>query len=109
MSEFKAVAKVSELQPGEKKEVRVGLSRLLLMNVGGAFYATGSRCTHLHLSLADGTLEGNIITCPHHGSKFDVTTGAAVGEPAHNPLSTYEVKVKGEEIYIGEKRKLHQS
>ena len=101
MSGFKAVARVSDLEPGQKKGVRVGLSQLLLVNVEGSFYAVGSRCPHMHLSLIKGPLEGNVITCPHHGSQFDVKTGEVLKGPSHKPLSTHEVKIEGEDIFVG--------
>lgn len=101
MSAFKTVAKVSELKPGEKKGVRFGLSYLLLTNVDGNFYAVGGRCTHLRLSLINGNLEGKIITCPHHGSQFDVTTGKVLKGPATKPLPTFEIKVEGDDVLVG--------
>lgn len=100
MSGLKVKAKVSELQSGEKKAVRVGLSRVLLVNVDGNFYAVGSRCPHLHLVLSDGPLEGNVITCPHHGSQFDVITGKVLKGPASKPLPTYKVRIEGEDVLI---------
>jgi nitrite reductase/ring-hydroxylating ferredoxin subunit len=39
------------------------------------FCAVLDECSHLLLPLADGKLDGTIITCPHHGSEFDMCTG----------------------------------
>ncbi len=54
------------------------------------FYATQNECTHAEGPLCEGTLEGAIIECPWHGSKFDVRTGAvcrASGEGSAQDLS----------------------
>ena len=44
-------------------------------NIDGAFYATGNACTHTGGPLSEGDLAGQVVTCPLHGSQFDVTTG----------------------------------
>lgn len=46
------------------------------------------------------TIEENIITCPYHGSRFDVTNGQVVKGPAKEGLPIYEVKVEGKDILI---------
>ena len=54
--------------------------------------------------LADGTLEGNEVECPWHGSKFDIRTGKVTRPPAKTPEPTHEVKiVDGNDILIRKK------
>ena len=50
--------------------------------------------------LSDGDLSGGCVTCPWHGSIFDVTTGAVVGPPARRPVATFRVKVEGNEVFV---------
>jgi nitrite reductase/ring-hydroxylating ferredoxin subunit len=73
------VAKVAEIPEGTMKRVTAFGESILLSNVGGKIYATQNDCGHQRASLARGTLEGSIVTCPLHGAKFDVTTGRDVG------------------------------
>lgn len=40
------VAKVSDLQDGEKRQVSVGETDVLLVRVKDNFYAIGAYCTH---------------------------------------------------------------
>jgi 3-phenylpropionate/trans-cinnamate dioxygenase ferredoxin component len=61
-------------------------------NVGGTFYAFAGTCAHEGCSLAEGELEETTVTCPCHGSKFDVTNGAVVNGPAQDPVETYETR-----------------
>ena len=63
--------------------------RIALCNVNGRFYAIDDVCTHDGGPLDQGELEGNLVECPRHGAKFDVTTGRAVVLPAVRPVQTY--------------------
>ena len=97
---FVWVAKVSDIPPGQRKLVYVDGEEVLLLNVKGTFHAIGSKCTHLGFSLLTGPVEGTVITCPNHKSKFDITTGKVLSLPAKVSLPTYEVKVEGQDIYL---------
>lgn len=99
MAEFKKVAEISELLSG-RKEITIEENKILLLNLNGEIYAIGSRCPHKGLSLAQGKIEGNIITCPYHGSRFDVVTGQVIKGPAKEGLPVYEVKVEEKDILI---------
>ena len=88
--EFRA----SEVAEGQVRLVRVDGENAAVFNVGGTFFATQEACTHQGGPLSEGTLEGDCITCPIHGSRFDVTTGAVVRGPATHPLKLYRVDVE---------------
>ena len=81
MAEFVPVAKTAELQPGEMKRVVVDRQRGLLANVEGAFYALADRCGHMTASLSKGKLEGEVVECPMHFSRFNVKTGRLIRGP----------------------------
>jgi len=63
------------------KKISVQGKEILIVNVNGSFYAIENACTHEWGALSAGTLEGNVVTCPRHKSKFDVTTGKVVSPP----------------------------
>jgi nitrite reductase/ring-hydroxylating ferredoxin subunit len=67
-----------------------------VFNVDGKFCATQTHCTHKQASLLEGSLNGSIVTCPYHGSQFDVRTGAVLHGPAMEPLETYTVAIDGD-------------
>jgi nitrite reductase/ring-hydroxylating ferredoxin subunit len=73
------VAMLNEIPTGTMKRVRPFDQDVLLSNVGGKAYATQNSCGHQRASLARGTLQGSVVTCPLHGAKFDVTTGKNAG------------------------------
>ena len=101
------VGKTNQVPPGVMKLFQVEGKKILVVNVEGKIYAINGVCTHLGGDLSKGKLEGKIITCPRHGSRFDVTTGESVSGPkmAFLKLKTknetiYEVKIEGESIKI---------
>jgi len=48
----------------------------------------------------EGTVEGAEVTCPWHGAKLDIRTGAALGPPAGQAVKSYSVRVTGPDIEI---------
>jgi 3-phenylpropionate/trans-cinnamate dioxygenase ferredoxin subunit len=78
MSKFVEVAKTEELKSGTMKKVNAEGREILLLRVGGKYYATDNRCPHMNGDLSQGTLEGTIVTCPRHGSQFDISNGQVV-------------------------------
>ena len=50
--------------------------------------------------LAKGELEGFVVRCPRHGSRFDVRTGAVKAGPADQSISTYEVEEVGGSVRL---------
>ena len=77
-SGYVRVAGTSEIPIGKTKKILVQGKEILVANVNGTYYAIGNVCTHEHRDLSLGKLEGNIVTCPKHKSKFDVTSGKVV-------------------------------
>jgi nitrite reductase/ring-hydroxylating ferredoxin subunit len=94
------VARVDEVPVGTGKVVRAGKTELALFNLGGTFYALDNRCTHMGGPLGEGKVENNHVTCPWHGSIFDITTGAVVRSPARRPAATFPVRVEGNDVVV---------
>ena len=94
MDGFIKVGEVGELPPGKMKRIDVSGRRILLANVDGCFYATDDTCTHEDASLSTGSLKGELVKCPLHGSRFNVRTGEVLEEPAEENLRTYAVRVE---------------
>ena len=72
------------------------VGNVAVFNVDGALCATQLTCPHRQGPLNEGTFDGSTVTCPWHGSQFDVRTGAVLRGPATDPLMTYRVTVDGE-------------
>jgi len=102
MAEFIAVAKTTDLNPGEKMLVEYDDEDVGLFNIGGEFYAISDVCTHDDGPLVEGHLDGDCIICPRHGARFNVKTGAQT-MPAISPVPLYQVKIEGDDILIAPK------
>ena len=104
------ICNVSDVPEGTMRGFTVGFRYILLANVDGNFYAMDAVCAHHGGYLPIGKLEENIVTCPVHGSEYDVTTGKLVkdvprfikmttGGGAHD-LNSYKVLVDGGSVFI---------
>lgn len=74
--------------------------QIALFRVDGAIYAIDNECSHAGGSLCKGPVSGAIVTCPLHGSAFDVTTGAVKRGPASRGQKTYRTRMVGETIEV---------
>jgi len=121
--------KVSEITNGQMKHAEINGKEIVIANLDGKFYAFAERCGHMNARLSRGNINQNIVTCPFHAAKFDITSGKKIGEPVletppgMEPLpakwqkymeivgkemsyiktynqETYEVKVEGNSIKI---------
>jgi 3-phenylpropionate/trans-cinnamate dioxygenase ferredoxin subunit len=101
------VAKVDEVLPGFMKRVMAAEKELLIVNVGGTYYAMNDRCWHMNGDLSLGKLEGHVVTCPKHGSQYDVTSGKGLRGPkmafiklGPRDLPSFVTKVEGSDIMV---------
>lgn len=78
MSRFVDVGAAAELSAGTMKAVKVEERELLLARVGDAYYAADERCPHMGGRLSRGDLEGAVVVCPRHESRFDLSDGRVV-------------------------------
>ncbi|MBI2933282.1 MAG: Rieske 2Fe-2S domain-containing protein [Planctomycetes bacterium] len=96
--DFTAVAKVEDVPEGRGRSFEIAGRQIALFKVNGTIYATEGACPHQGAPLAEGTLEGTIVTCPLHHWRFDVVTGESVSGPSR--LFTLECKVENGQIFV---------
>ena len=99
MAEFVKVASLSDLAPGSALTVEVNGKEIALFNVGGTVYATDNTCLHQGGPLGEGSLEGEVVTCPWHLWEYNVRTGEKLGAGSLR-VATYPVKVEGSDIKV---------
>jgi nitrite reductase/ring-hydroxylating ferredoxin subunit len=86
------------------RRVLLGESPVLLVRGGDEFFAIGAQCTHQGAPLDRGVvkLAGSVrtVTCPAHGSMFDLATGRVMRPPAMKPEPVYDVKVEDGRVFV---------
>lgn len=100
MPQVVTIAAVNDVPPGGRLSVVVDEVPALLLRIGDDFYCIEDVCTHDGQPLTDGPLTGCEITCPRHGARFDVRTGAPTRMPATEPVRTFPVTVRGNDILV---------
>ena len=94
------IAPFSEFPFEEGLRVEVGEHRVAMFRVGDSIHAIGDRCSHAEASLAEGEVFDTEVECPRHGAAFDLRSGKALTLPATQPVSTYEVVVEDDIVYL---------
>ncbi|HEY5641196.1 MAG TPA: Rieske 2Fe-2S domain-containing protein [Dehalococcoidia bacterium] len=74
--------------------------QVALVRSAGRLYAVANRCSHANASLAEGTVADGALTCPSHGSTFDLATGEPTCGPANRPVVTYDVRSQDGGIWL---------
>ncbi len=97
---FVAAAKVEDVPAGAKKLVEVNGQSILLCHTRDRLFAVRNLCSHAYEALADGRMKNGWISCPVHGARFDLETGAAMNPPATMPIDTFEVRIEGDSIEV---------
>ena len=87
-----------EIAPGSAKQLDVAGKELAVFNVDGTFYAIDNACPHRGGPLAEGELDGCLVTCPWHAWDFDVRTGESVTDDLR--VARYETKIEGETVLV---------
>src|SRR5438309_2326154 len=99
MPGFVKMATLDELPKGGSKEVEHDGRIYALFNVDGTITAIDGICPHQGGPLAEGGVEGTIVTCPWHGWQFDVRTGT-MPSGSRIKQAVYEVKVEGRDVLV---------
>jgi 3-phenylpropionate/trans-cinnamate dioxygenase ferredoxin subunit len=107
MPEFEPVALVSELVEGRlAQRILTTGEAVCLVRHEGRISALSDICTHQHFSMSQGDLlHDGTIQCAWHGARYDCQTGEVKQIPATSPLPVYEVRIEGDQIFVGARRK----
>ena len=92
------IGSAQDVAEGQMRVFDVEGTAVNVANAGGRLYAFDDACTHAGCSLAEGDLDATTVTCPCHGSQFDVRSGAVLEGPARRPVRARVVKVEGDDL-----------
>lgn len=99
MSKMVKVALRSEIPSDTGKQIEIEGREIALFKVDGKIFALSHICPHQGGPLAEGGVEGGVVTCPWHGWQFDVRTGVCTFNDSIKQ-ETFKVEEKGEDIYV---------
>jgi nitrite reductase/ring-hydroxylating ferredoxin subunit len=91
---------IKEVPSRDLKQFNIRGMEILVINLDGQFFCLDARCSHAGAPLVEGELRGDVLTCPWHGSQFNVTNGIVLKGPAARPLKIYEHIVNEDIIFI---------
>ncbi len=73
---------------------------LAIYRVAGRLYAIADRCPHAGAPLSEGEADGGVLTCPGHGSRFDICTGERLRGPADTGVAVFPLAEMGGQICL---------
>ena len=101
MSKYQTVCRVGEIPEGESRVFTVGETRVGVFHIGGQYYALDNRCPHAGASLADGSIEADVVRCRIHHWGFCIRDGVYVDEekPSYN-ARTFPVRIVDQQVQV---------
>ena len=98
--EFVAVLDEADLLEGQLTRVDAAGIPAVVLKQGQNMYAIGATCTHLGGPLEEGSLQGEVVQCPWHGSRFCLRDGSVVNGPAVYAAPTFAVRRRAGKIEL---------
>lgn len=100
------VAQRSDFTPPSAKAVEVKGQKVIVIFMGGDYFALENRCSGCQSELQDGKIANGLLTCPRCSSIFYIRNGGVRRAPAAKPLKVYEVRYDSDSVYVGQDKQL---
>jgi Fe-S cluster biogenesis protein NfuA/nitrite reductase/ring-hydroxylating ferredoxin subunit len=94
-----AAGLLSEIPEGSVRSIIIGGEKVLLSRNGASVTCFQNACAHLGFPIHDGEIENGIITCPHHGFQYDLSSGECLTAPEVQ-LQSHAVRVIGPRVEV---------
>jgi nitrite reductase (NADH) small subunit/3-phenylpropionate/trans-cinnamate dioxygenase ferredoxin subunit len=99
MSEFQRCCKTGDVPLGTSRAFDLGGKSVAVFNLDGEYFVVDNDCPHRGGPLAEGALNGDIVTCPWHGWKFNVRQGGFAVNP-NQKIGSYQTRIEAEELWV---------
>lgn len=100
MTEVARIPKAPVPTDGHAIRVMANGTPVAVFRVGESLYALDARCTHVGGPLDQGPVHEAQVTCPWHGSVFDLRNGSVVRGPASRPVGSYRARFDGDTLVL---------
>ena len=97
---FTAVLSESDLEDGKPVRADHNGTPILLVRRGSQIFALAETCSHLGGPLSEGKLDGDVIQCPWHGSRFSIRDGRVIDGPAVHPQPCLEGRIRNGQVEV---------
>lgn len=98
---YERVCELSDLSVGEAAQALVGGKYVAMVrDENGHVHAVEDECSHGKVSLSEGDVDGCMLECWLHGSRFDLRTGEPKTPPATAAIRVYPVRLEDEVVYV---------
>lgn len=114
---WERVGTLGDVPPGSMLASKLEGQSIVVVNVEEQIFVMDGHCGHMRALLHQGCLEGKTVTCPLHGSQYDVENGKVLREaqlprPLRSRIDgraleklptqvrrTYDVRLEGDAIF----------
>jgi nitrite reductase/ring-hydroxylating ferredoxin subunit/uncharacterized membrane protein len=86
------LGELDDIPEGGPTKLKAGINELAVVREGDRILAVHAQCAHAGGPLAEGSLVGDAIECPWHGSRYRLADGHVVRGPAMYDQPAYEVR-----------------
>ncbi|NTW01719.1 MAG: non-heme iron oxygenase ferredoxin subunit [Oscillochloris sp.] len=96
------IGSLADVPEGGAQRFLVGGMPLAVFHVDAELYALDDTCSHAEASLSKGEIDTDelCVSCPLHGSLFDLRSGQPRTLPAFRPVATYKVWAEGDALFV---------
>ena len=98
--DFVPVTAYSDLPENSLRRVTAGDVPVVLLRMGERVFAISATCPHAGGPLDEGSLQGDVVQCPWHGSRFNMRSGRVLTGPATMDAPRYETRVQGGQVEV---------
>ena len=98
--DYEAVLPVERVEENKLYRVMVAGVPVVLLCQGLQFYAISATCPHAGGPLDEGELQGDVVQCPWHGSRFCMRDGRVLTGPATVNAPRYDIRVRDGQVEV---------
>ncbi|KRF36058.1 non-heme iron oxygenase ferredoxin subunit [Nocardioides sp. Soil805] len=97
---FVRACALADVRDDEALAVTLGDHEVAVARNGDEVFAIQNECSHAAVALSEGDVADCTVECWLHGSRFDLRTGKPIGPPATEPVATFPVEVRDNDVYV---------
>jgi len=97
---YEAVMPLDSVEENKLYRVTAAGVAVVLLRQGAQLFAISATCPHAGGPLDEGTLTGDVVQCPWHGSRFCIRDGRALTGPTTVNAPRYDIRVRDGQVEV---------